>query len=98
MILRGRCVERMRWRRRSGHRRATTMLAQPSRVGRFGQPDLSPDGRWLLTGLIADDGSVRLFAARADGRPGEPRSIPLLGPCAKLAGLDHQLPSVRVQP
>jgi hypothetical protein len=77
---------------------ATTMLAQPSRLGRFGQPDLSPDGRWLLTGLIADDGSVRLFAARADGRPGEPRSIPLLGPSATPAGRAHQLPSVRVQP
>ncbi|HTA18931.1 MAG TPA: IPT/TIG domain-containing protein [Polyangia bacterium] len=74
---------------------ATAMLFQP---GRFGQPDLSPDGRWLLTGLIAADGSVRLFAARADGRPGEPRSIPLLGPSAKPAGRGHQLPSVRVQP
>jgi hypothetical protein len=74
---------------------ATSLLGQP---GRFGHPDLSPDGRWLLTGLIAADGSVRLFAARADGRPGEPRSIPLLGPCAKPADRDHQLPSVRVQP
>jgi hypothetical protein len=74
---------------------ATSLLSQP---GRFGHPDLSPDGRWLLTGLIDADGSVRLFAARADGRPGEPRSIPLLGPCAKPAGRDHQLPSVRVQP
>src|SRR6185436_12835816 len=37
---------------------ATTMLNEP---GRFGQPDLSPDGRWLLSGLIASDGSVRLF-------------------------------------
>ncbi len=74
---------------------ATPMLTE---AGRFGQPDLSFDGRWLLTGLIAADGSVRLFAARADGRPGEPRSIPLLGPCAKPTGRDHQLPSVRVQP
>jgi hypothetical protein len=74
---------------------ATAMLSEP---GRFGQPDLSPDGRWLLSGLIAADGSVRLFAARADGRPGEPRSIPILGPTPKPAGRDHQLPSVRVQP
>jgi WD40 repeat protein len=73
----------------------TAMLNEP---GRFGQPDLSPDGRWLLTGLIAADGSVRLFAARADARPGAPRSIPLLGPSPKPAGRDYQLPSVRVQP
>jgi DNA-binding beta-propeller fold protein YncE len=74
---------------------ATAMLTE---AGRFGQPDLSPDGRWLLTSLIAPDGSVRLFAARADARPGAPRSVPLLGPTPKPAGRDHQLPSVRVQP
>lgn len=74
---------------------ATAMLTE---AGRFGQPDLSPDGRWLLTSLIAADGSVRLFAARADARPGAPRAVPLLGPTPKPAGRDHQLPSVRVQP
>jgi hypothetical protein len=74
---------------------ATSLLDE---LGRFGQPDLTPDGRWLLTGLIAADGSVRLFSARADGRPGEPRSIPLLGPCPRPAGRDYQLPSVRIQP
>jgi hypothetical protein len=73
---------------------ASSMLAEP---GRFGHPDLSPDGRWLLTGLVEADGSVRLFAARADGRPGEPRSIPVLGPTPP-AGHEHELPSVRVQP
>jgi hypothetical protein len=71
---------------------ATSMLVEP---GRFGHPDLSPDGRWLLAGLVAPDGSVRLFAARADARPGEPRSIPVLGPSASSAAA---LPSVRVQP
>jgi WD40 repeat protein len=74
---------------------ASTLLEAP---GRFGQPDLSPDGRWLLAAQIAADGAVRLFAARADGRPGAPRSIPMLGPTAKPAGRDHQLPSVHVQP
>lgn len=74
---------------------ATAMLTE---AGRFGQPDLSPDGRWLLASLIAADGSVRLFAARADARPGAPRGIPLLGPSPKPADRDHQLPSVRVQP
>ncbi len=73
----------------------SSMLVEP---GRFGHPDLSPDGRWLLTGLVATDGSVRLFAARADGRPGEPRSIPVLGPSAAPAGGEHRLPTVRVQP
>jgi hypothetical protein len=67
-------------------------------AGRIGQPDLSPDGRWLLAGLIADDGSVRLLSAPADARPGQPRSVPLLGPSPKPEGRDHQLPSVRVQP
>jgi hypothetical protein len=77
---------------------ASSMLAEP---GRFGHPDLSPDGRWLLTGLVAPDGSVRLFAARADGRPGEPRSIPVLGPTStptSTSAGEHALPSVRVQP
>jgi hypothetical protein len=73
---------------------ASSMLAEPG--GRFGHPDLSPDGRWLLTGLVAPDGSVRLYAARADGRPGEPRSIPLLAPNAAVRV--HELPTVRVQP
>jgi hypothetical protein len=74
---------------------ATAMLTE---AGRFGQPDLSPDGRWLLTALIAPDGAVRLLAARADARPGAPRAIPLLGPTPRPIGRDHQLPSVRVQP
>jgi hypothetical protein len=74
---------------------ATTMLDEP---GRFGQPDLSPDGRWLLSALIAPDGAVRLYAARADARPGAPRAVPLLGPTPKPAGREYQLPSVRVQP
>ncbi|HEV3033058.1 MAG TPA: hypothetical protein VG319_15540, partial [Polyangia bacterium] len=64
----------------------------------FGHLDLSPEGRWLLAPLVGADGSTRLFAARADARPGEPRSIPLLGPCAKPAGREYALPSVRVQP
>jgi hypothetical protein len=71
---------------------ASSLLVEP---GRFGHPDLTPDGHWLLAGLVAPDGSVRLYAARADGRPGEPRSIPMLG--ATGAG-DHGLPTVRVQP
>ncbi|HVR02516.1 MAG TPA: hypothetical protein VMT47_10310 [Polyangia bacterium] len=74
---------------------ATSMLVEP---GRFGHPDLSPEGRWLLAPLVGADGSTRLFAARADARPGEPRSIPLLGPCTKPAGREYALPFVRVQP
>jgi hypothetical protein len=74
---------------------APAMLVEP---GRFGHLDLSPEGRWLLAPLVGADGSTRLFAARADARPGEPRSIPLLGPCAKPAGREYALPSVRVQP
>ncbi|HVU52676.1 MAG TPA: hypothetical protein VHL80_18475 [Polyangia bacterium] len=74
---------------------ASSMLVEP---GRFGHPDLSPDGRWLLAGLVAPDGAVRLFAARADGRPGEPRSIPVLGPSPAPAAGAHGLPTVRVQP
>jgi hypothetical protein len=74
---------------------ATPMLVEH---GRFGQPDLSPDGRWLLVAQVGDDGAVRLYAVRADARPGVPKSIPMLGPTAKPAGRDYQLPSVRVQP
>jgi hypothetical protein len=76
---------------------ASSMLVEP---GRFGHADLSPDGRWLLTGLVEPDGAVRLFAARADGRPGEPKSIPVLGPTdtTPTSGGQHALPSVRVQP
>jgi hypothetical protein len=72
---------------------ATAMLTEP---GRFGQPDLSPDGRWLLAPLVAPDGAVRLYAARADARPGVPRSIPMVqATSAPSAGL---APSLRVQP
>jgi hypothetical protein len=74
---------------------AAVMLSE---TGRFGQPDLSPDGRWLMMAQVAADGAVRLHAVRADGRPGAPKSIPMLGPTARPAGRDYQLPSVRVQP
>ena len=74
---------------------ATAMLTEP---GRFGPPDLSPGGRWLLAGQVGADGAVRLYAARADGRPGASRSIPLFGPTAKPPGRDYRLPSLHVQP
>jgi hypothetical protein len=41
-------------------------------VGRLGAPDLSFDGRWLLAPVAAADGSVRVLAAAADGRPAPP--------------------------
>jgi WD40-like Beta Propeller Repeat len=72
---------------------ATAMLVE---AGRFGAADLTPDGRWMLVPHVGDDGAVRLFAVRADGRPGAPRSIPMLGPVARAG--DHALPTVRVQP
>jgi hypothetical protein len=74
---------------------AATMLSEP---GHFGQPDLSPDGRWMLAPLVAPDGAVRLFAVRADARPGVPQSIPLLGPGASPARSARRAPSLRVQP
>ncbi len=76
---------------------AATMLSEP---GRFGQPDLSPDGRWMLAPLVSPDGAVRLFAARADARPGVSQSIPLLGTSSTASsGRSAQRPpSLRVQP
>jgi hypothetical protein len=74
---------------------AATMLSEP---GRFGQPDLSPDGRWLLAPLVAPDGSVRLFAARADARPGVSQSIPMLASVASRQRSARRPPSLRVQP
>jgi IPT/TIG domain len=72
---------------------AAPMLIEP---GRFGASDLTPDGRWLLTSHVGADGAVRLYAARADGRPGGSRSIPMLGPAPARRG--SELPSVHVQP
>ncbi len=73
---------------------APTMLAEP---GRFGQADLTPDGRWLLAPLVASDGSLRLYATPNDARPGTPKSIPLLA--APRAGAEaRRLPALRVQP
>jgi len=75
---------------------ATTMLSEP---GSFGGADLTPDGSWMLVPHVGDDGAVRLFAVRADGRAGAPRSIPLLGAAGKAgARALPALPIVRVQP
>jgi hypothetical protein len=84
---------------RVGAEDAAAVATQGS--GLIGQPDLTPDGRWLLAGVIAADGSVRLLSTAADARPGQPRSVSLLGPTPRPspASLSPRLrPSVRVQP
>ncbi len=44
---------------------------------RTGGVDVSPDGRWLMAATVGGDGSFRVAAAPADGRPGTRRSISL---------------------
>ena len=41
---------------------------------RFGRPDLTFEGRWLLAPAAVDDGSVRVLSTAADGRPTPPGS------------------------
>jgi hypothetical protein len=55
---------------------ATASLTGPDR---FGRPDLTFDGRWLLAPAASPDGAVRVFAVAADGRPAPPGSARPVG-------------------
>ncbi len=77
-----------------------TAAVSVSAPGRFGWPDVTSDGRWLLVPSLAADGSVRLLATTIDGRPS-----PALRP-ADVVGADPgaspgragPLPQFRIQP
>jgi hypothetical protein len=69
-------------------------------IGRLGMPDLSFDGRWLLAPVAAADGSVRLLATAADGRPAAtpaPLDVVRAGP-GEAVPAQRPAPQLRIQP
>ncbi len=69
-------------------------------AGRFGFPDLTTDGRWLLAPALATDGSVRILAAAVDGRPAPvTRPVDVIAAAAgELPPASRPAPILRVQP
>jgi len=69
---------------------------------RFGRPDLTFEGRWLLAPAAVDDGSVRVLSAAADGRPAPPGSArPITAIPAGTGGTPaaaRPAPELRIQP
>ena len=68
--------------------------------GRFGFPDLTTDGRWLLAPAAAPDGSVRILAAAVDGRPA-PVTKPIdviAADAGEIPPASRPAPVLRVQP
>jgi hypothetical protein len=78
---------------------ATTVIAGPSR---FGRPDISPEGRWLLAPAAGPDGAVRVLATPIDGRPapaGSARPVDVLPAGAgELPPASRPAPELRIQP
>jgi hypothetical protein len=68
--------------------------------GRFGFPDLTTDGRWLMAPAAADDGSVRILSAAVDGRPAPvTKPVDVIAPGAGEASPESRpAPVLRVQP
>jgi hypothetical protein len=78
---------------------ATAALTGPDR---FGRPDLTFDGRWLLAPAVAADGAVRVLAVAADGRPapaGAARPVPAVAAAVGEAPVPARpVPELRIQP
>ncbi len=74
-------------------------VASPAR---FGRPDISPEGRWLLAPAAAPDGAVRVLAAAIDGRPapaGAARPVDALAAVAgEMPPAARPAPELRIQP
>jgi hypothetical protein len=69
---------------------------------RFGRPDLTFDGRWLLAPAMAGDGAIHVLAAAVDGRPAPAGSARPVNAVAAAAGetpaASRPLPELRIQP
>ncbi|HSS38415.1 MAG TPA: hypothetical protein VLT58_06580, partial [Polyangia bacterium] len=69
---------------------------------RFGRPDLTYDGRWLLAPAVGADGGVRVLAAAADGRPapaGAARPVPAVAAApGEVPVASRPVPELRIQP
>jgi len=78
---------------------ASPVLTGPDR---FGRPDVTFDGRWLLAPALAADGAVQVLAAAVDGRPASEGSARPVGALAPSAGEEpvasRPVPELRVQP
>ena len=70
-------------------------------AGRAGLPDLSFDGRWLLTPAVLADGSIRVLAVAVDGRPvpsaPRPADVVAADP-GEAAPAARPVPELRIQP
>ncbi|HVT06277.1 MAG TPA: hypothetical protein VHO67_02410 [Polyangia bacterium] len=79
-----------------------TAAAALTAPDRFGRPDITYDGRWLLAPALAADGAVRVLAAAADGRPapaGAARpvsAVPAAG--GEVPVGSRPVPELRIQP
>ncbi|MES1157887.1 MAG: hypothetical protein ABUL67_02185 [Haliangium ochraceum] len=69
---------------------------------RFGRPDVTYDGRWLLAPALGADGAVRVLAAAADGRPASPGAARPVAAVPAAAGeapaATRPVPELRIQP
>ncbi|HXJ20378.1 MAG TPA: hypothetical protein VMT03_09100 [Polyangia bacterium] len=78
---------------------ATAVLTGPDR---FGRPDVTFDGRWLLAPAIAGDGAIHVLAAAVDGRPAPAGSARPVGAVSASAGetpvAARAVPELRIQP
>ncbi len=70
--------------------------------GSVGSPDVSPDGRWLMVGMVGGDGSFRILSVPADGRPGSSRTVEVIpqrtGAGGRPRGEPPRPSDLRVQP
>jgi hypothetical protein len=68
--------------------------------GRFGFPDLTTDGRWLIAPAADDDGSVRILSTAVDGRPAPvTKPVDVIGAGAgETSPKTRPAPVLRVQP
>jgi hypothetical protein len=75
------------------------VLAGPAR---FGRPDISPEGRWLLAPAAGPDGAVRVLATPIDGRPapaGAARPVDVIAAgTGEVPAAARPAPELRIQP
>jgi hypothetical protein len=71
-------------------------------AGRFGRPDVSFDGRWLLAPAAGSDGSISVLTTAIDGRPapaGAAKPIAAIAYAAEeMPAAVRPVPDLRVQP
>jgi hypothetical protein len=78
---------------------ASVALTGPDR---FGRPDVTFDGRWLVAPAVAANGAVQVLAAAVDGRPAPAGSARPVGAVpaspGEAAPASRPVPELRIQP